>query len=52
MRLKILPCLRLLFVQKMYVAVAAILLEGLLAARRQVGRIDIIVVAEAEERVA
>ena len=35
----------------MYVAVAAILLEGLLAARRQVGRIDIIVVAEAEEGV-
>lgn len=43
---------RLLFVQKMYIAVAAKVLEGLLAARRQVGRIDIIVVAEAEERVA
>lgn len=35
----------------MYIAFTAILLEGLLAARRQVGRIDIIVVAEAEEGV-
>ena len=43
---------RLLFVQKMYIAVAAKVLEGLSAVRRQVGRIDIIVVAEAEEGVA
>ena len=35
----------------MYIAVAAKVLEVLLAARRQVGRIDIIVVAAAEEGV-